>query len=79
MIAAFSALVCAGIAVRIGGRFVFVTVQVNVTLAVLFAAPRPSATVTVTACRPDVVYDTVPPMTPVAVLIVRPCGNPIAL
>src|SRR6201988_756212 len=71
----FSPFVCGAIAVTTGGRFVSLTVQVNVVLPV---APARSVAVTVTACAPALVYDRVPLITPVGV-IVRPSGNPVAL
>ena len=51
----------------------------NVVLAVLFAAPRPSVTVTVTMCVPALVNDGSPLIVPVVALIVSPGGSPVAL
>ena len=52
-----------------------VTVQSNVSVSV----SRPSETVTVTACTPALVPDSVPLMTPVLALIDTPAGRPVAL
>src|SRR5258706_4809905 len=72
---AFSACVWSPIAVMTGARFRFVTVQVKLALA----DSVPSETVTVTLCVPALAYDNVPVIAPVAGLIVRLGGNPVAL
>src|SRR5258706_2674682 len=73
--AAFSACVWSPIAVMTGARFTFVTVQVKLVLA----DSVPSETLTVTLCAPALAYDSVPVIAPVAGLIVRLGGNPVAL
>src|SRR5258706_39908 len=75
LIAPFSAFVWSPIAVMTGARFRFVTVQVKLALA----DNVPSDAVTVTLCEPALAYDSVPVIAPVAGLIVRLGGNPVAL
>src|SRR5258706_13537134 len=75
LIGAFSAFVWSATAVITGARFTFVTVQVKLALA----DNVPSETVTVTLCVPALAYDKVPVMRPVAELIVRLVGRPVAL
>src|SRR5258706_3199689 len=75
LIGAFSAFVWSATAVITGARFTLVTVQVKLVLA----DSVPSDTVTVTLCVPALAYDNVPVMRPVAELIVRLVGRPVAL
>src|SRR5258706_6568295 len=61
--------------VTTGARSTLVTVHVKPVLALSV----PAVAVTVTLCAPALVYDSVPLITPVAVLIVSPDGSPVAL
>src|SRR5258706_85738 len=75
LIGAFSAFAWSATVVITGARFRLVTVQVKLVLA----DSVPSETVTVTLCVPALAYDSVPVMRPVAELIVRLVGRPVAL
>ena len=74
MIAAFSALVWSGIAVTVGARSTLVIVHVKLAVPLSVAVA-----VTVTLCVPALLYVSVPLITPVVGLIVRPGGRPVAL
>src|SRR5436190_17780899 len=70
-----SSAVVVDTAFAVGGRFVCVTFQANVALAV----NAPSLAVMVTAFDGEAPNATVPPITPEFAAIARPAGNPLAV